>query len=505
MVLKATRCAAEDGLRAPRGRVDATACAARLARGDGGHLDEPPTRPRELVAEHLCEARPSRVRDAARAPTSNHPRDVQFFQHDDAVALGESYRLDMQEVVALPPHLAVNASNATLGFLSVLGSFLASTDGALSVSEPLERGFEVLRVGDHVAFGGGSEVRDAAVDGDDGSLAGRGLDDVQLADDACEPRVAVPREGTGLRLAIEGAMHHGAQRAQLGEPDPRAVDSPCLRVRLAEAERVTSSTLAPGGPSEFGETSLPGSVQFHQELRAHVARDVGEPRPLGTQLGQFVDRVEGRRVAALVSRSGEPHAPLLKRQVPEKPQCALPRIEPRDLRRRRVDTESERLADPHSPDPSWVYSRQRLPYGQTRSLRIVGSLGLRTQVPQEGHHRACLRGAEVLGDYVLEIRVRSSRDRMGERPRASARGLSAQGRVVGAGPFAQGSVGAPAWWRALPGGRTQALGATLLESELLRGVLRRSPARDRQALRRATARRGFLPALNGAVSAPEIR
>jgi hypothetical protein len=35
--------------------------------------------------------------------------------------------------------------------------------------------------------------------------------------------------------------------------------------------------------------------------------------------------------------------------------------------------------------------------------------------------------------------------------------------------------------------------------------LRRSPARDRQALRRATARRGFLPVLNGGVSAPEVR
>ena len=39
-------------------------------------------------------------------------------------------------------------------------------------------------------------------------------------------------------------------------------------------------------------------------------------------------------------------------------------------------------------------------------------------------------------------------------------------------------------------------------SQLLRGVLWRSPARDREALCPETARRGFLPALKGRVSAP---
>ena len=180
MVTVATRGAAKDGLRATRLGVDAAACAARLAAVGGRHLDERAPRPRELVAEHVREAGPSRVRDAASAATANHPRDVQLLQHDDAVALGESCRLDVQEVVALPPHLAVDASDASLGLLSVLRSFLPSADGALSVGESLERGFEVAGVGDHVAVGRGAEVGDAAVDGDDGAFAVRGLGSVQL-------------------------------------------------------------------------------------------------------------------------------------------------------------------------------------------------------------------------------------------------------------------------------------------------------------------------------------
>ena len=175
MVLVATRGAVEGGLRATRLGVDAAACAARLRTVRGWHLDEGAARPREFVAEHVREAGPSRVRDAASAATSNHPRNVQLLQNDDAVALGESCRLDVQEVVALPPHLAVDASDADLGLLSVLRSFLPSADGALCVGESLERGFEVTWAGDHLAVGSGAEVRDAAVDCHDWPFAQSGL------------------------------------------------------------------------------------------------------------------------------------------------------------------------------------------------------------------------------------------------------------------------------------------------------------------------------------------
>ena len=111
MVTVATRGAEKDGLRGTRSRVHASAFPACLAAVGGRHLDEGASRPCELVAEHVREAGPSRIRDTASAATSNHPRNVQPLQHNDAVALGESCRLDVQEVVALPPDLAVDAAH----------------------------------------------------------------------------------------------------------------------------------------------------------------------------------------------------------------------------------------------------------------------------------------------------------------------------------------------------------------------------------------------------------
>ena len=158
MVQESTRSTGERRLRATRRGVDASACAARLARVGSRHLDKGASRPRKFVAQHLREAGPSRVGDTASAATSNHSRDVQFLQHNDTVALGESCRLDVQEVVALPPDLAVDASDADLGFLSVLRSFLPSADGTLCASEALQRSLEVSGVGDYVAVGCGAEV-----------------------------------------------------------------------------------------------------------------------------------------------------------------------------------------------------------------------------------------------------------------------------------------------------------------------------------------------------------
>ena len=196
---------------------------------------------------------------------SDHPRDVQFLQHDDAVALGESCRLDVQEVVALPPDLAVDAGDASLGLLSVLRSFLPSADGALCVGESLERGFEVARVGDHVAVGRRAEVGDATVDGDDGAVAGRWLGHVQLADDADEPLVAVALEGARLRLPFERPVQHSAERAELREAD------------IAAIERATSSDAARRRTSDIAALALPPGA------RASLAKQRCQARSSSTK------------------------------------------------------------------------------------------------------------------------------------------------------------------------------------------------------------------------------
>jgi hypothetical protein len=347
MVLVATRRAAEDGLRATRLSVDAAARAACLAGVSGGHLDERASRPRELVAEHLGKAGPSRVGDASSQVAADHARDVQLLQHDDAVALGDSCRLDVQEVVALPPHLPVDAGDACLGLLSILGSFLLAGDVSLRPREARERRFEVAWIGDHVAVGRGAEVGEATVDGEDGAVARHRLGDVHLAGDAHEPLIAVALEGARLRPSFDRPVDDRAQVAELREPNGRTVEAPYLAVRLAEGERVAALALEARGTRQLGEAALPGPVKLHQELRAHVARDVGEPWQRGAQFGELVDLVESGRVDALAPGPRVPGNPLLQGQIPEKSECALPLAKPRDLRGVGVDAESKSLHDAH--------------------------------------------------------------------------------------------------------------------------------------------------------------
>src|SRR5690606_40243869 len=101
--------------------VDGTAFGARLRTVGGGHFYEETAGPCELVAEHLREAGPSRVCDVAGQVAPDHACDVELFDHDDAVALGQSCRLDMQGVLALAPDLAVQSHHTELCFLSSLG------------------------------------------------------------------------------------------------------------------------------------------------------------------------------------------------------------------------------------------------------------------------------------------------------------------------------------------------------------------------------------------------
>src|SRR5690606_19904625 len=112
--------------------VDGTAFGARLRTVGGGHFYEETAGPCELVAEHLREAGPSRVCDVAGQVAPDHACDVELFDHDDAVAIGQSCRLDTQGVPALARGLAVRSHHTARCFLSSLGPFLAAGAGALS-------------------------------------------------------------------------------------------------------------------------------------------------------------------------------------------------------------------------------------------------------------------------------------------------------------------------------------------------------------------------------------
>ena len=93
---------------------------------------------------------------------------------------------------------------------------------------------------------------------------------------------------------------------------------------------------------------------------------------------------------------------------------------------------------------------------------------------------------------------------MGTGPRRSAGRLPAEGRAFKAGQLPKGGECSAATFGESAGGPAQTVGSALLVSKLLRGVLRRRAAGDRQTVHRATVRYGFLPAVNDGVSALEI-
>lgn len=337
MITVAARGATEDGLRATRLGVDRAARAARLARIGGGYFDERASRPCEFVAEHVREAGPSRVRDVARTVTSDHPCNVQFFQNDNAVVLGKLCRLDMQEMIALPSHLAVDASNARLGFLSVLGSFSPSVDGTLGVGEFLERCFEIVRVDDQIAVRGCTKVCNATIDRDNGVFPQGGLGYVQFADDTDEPLVSVALERAGLGFSFEGAVHRCAERTELGKANVFAGNAPNSGMCLGESEDVATLVLPSWGTSKPSKASLPRSVQFDQELRAYITWNVGEPWERSTQFGQFVDLIEGCWVDTFIFRTRQSKPSLFEREVPKESQSVIPGIEASNLFWRWVD------------------------------------------------------------------------------------------------------------------------------------------------------------------------
>jgi hypothetical protein len=138
-----------------------------------------------------------------RQATSNHAPNVELFDHDDAVALGQSCGLNMQEVLALAPDLSVQTHDAELGLLSPLGPFLSSGNDALRSGKPRHGALVEARIGSQVAVGIGQETGDAAVQGHDRLGAGGWLGQIDLAEDRGKPLVAIAAERAGLRFAFQ--------------------------------------------------------------------------------------------------------------------------------------------------------------------------------------------------------------------------------------------------------------------------------------------------------------
>ena len=487
--------------------VDAPAFGARLRAVGCGHFDQLSARPRQLVAEHVREAGPACTSDApGETVVPDHALNVQLLNHDGAVALGVTVAESVQNVIALSPHLAVNAVHSVGSFRPVLGSFLPSRDSALRSRKASQRALKMLRVGNKPTIGIGQKVCHAAIDSNDRFDTRSGFRCLNLAQDAGKPLVSVAADRTGLRCPLKRSVHHGAKVPELREANRRTVQSPHLRVGLAQIQEVAPLALPTREPRQPLEASLECLVQFDEQLSADVAGNISKPRGKSSQFGQFVDLIEGSRVALVGAPKA--HQTLLKGEIPQKTQGPFPFRHPSDLWCTWVDAEAKGLANDHDHHYMLVYGNvKRLSYGSARCLQPQRPLGLRAEVSQARHlcPRLCCAEAGV-GDSVPGLRLRASRGWLRGRPRASAGCLPPEGRVSNAGQFAQGCERSAAAGGAPARGREQTLGRSLLVPFVLCGLVRRSPARNRQALCRiATWREGFLPALNGGVSAPEIR
>lgn len=316
------------------------------------HFNQCAARPRKFVAKHFCKTRPSCVRNATRQATSKHTLNVEILDHDDAVALGKSCRLNVQEVFALTPHFTVQTHYATLGFLSVLRSLLTTGDYSLSTSKTFQRTLIEFGVIGEIAVTVGERVCDATIDGNDGRGARYRIGNFDLTEEGCKPLVPFTSQCAGLRFAYEWPVNNGLQIAELRESECTPFEPPIFWVRLLKPEEVTSFALPPRSTIDLFEAVLPSVIKLCEQLTTHIPRHICQPRQIGTKVCQLFHLAECCRIALVCTR--ETHQTLLMGNVPEEAQGTLPPSKPVFLFGSRVDAIAERFVLQHSSKHSSI-------------------------------------------------------------------------------------------------------------------------------------------------------
>jgi hypothetical protein len=276
-----------------------------------------------------------------------HASDVELFDDHCAVAISVGGRQLVQNVGTLAPHLAVEAHDANLGLLSVFRSFLTAGDGPLGSGETRERSVENCRIWNETAVGIGKQIGNATIYGDDGLVAMCRISDVDFADNRSEPLVAVATNSAGFGFAFERSVHDDAEVAELGEVESSFIEMKSFWMRFCQTDKIAPFVLPSRGAPEFFEAALPRLVEFDEELRAHVAGNICQPRQFGAECRQIVDLIESCREASLVARASEAHAALLICEIPEKAQAGLPLCKSSRLLGSWVNAELVSLADEH--------------------------------------------------------------------------------------------------------------------------------------------------------------
>lgn len=354
MVSETASSANEFGLRAPRLRVDAPALRTRLRAVCGRHLDECTTGPCKLVPQALREEAPTGVEDSSRETTLlllHHTVDLELLNADHTVALGVHSAERLNKMLTLPTHLAVNTSDAELGLLPVLRSFLFARDAALSTGETRHRtGVEPRRF-DEPAIRVGDEIHDAAIDGYNRLGAENRVSNLHLTRDRSEPLIPVSFHGASLRSSFQWPVDDRSKISDLGESNHVAIEPPFPGMRFAKTGRVIlAPALPPRSTSEFLEALSPCHIQLDEKLRAHILGDVVQPGQFRSKPFQFELLIERCVVPFFTFASSKTEKTLLVGKVPQETQSISPRRKPGHLCRCRVDAVAEALADQHRLD-----------------------------------------------------------------------------------------------------------------------------------------------------------
>ena len=351
------------------GRLGVPALGTLLRRVGGRHLDHEAAVARRLLLEQRDELAPPHLQDAPVEPTllrhvdpgfldrargrPHHARDRQVLDDDHAVVLGVAVGEGVQQVVSLPPHLAMDGGELRTCLGAVLRPLLFAAEVLVGPGDLRLTLVKEDRTRFEMAKAVGHEVGHAAVEPHRLPDRRRRVGDLEVAHDRGEPLVTVTGDRGRGALSFERSVQHDGDVAELGEDQHIAavlpVEPPDLLAWFAQPDRVVSLGLEVRAASALGEALLPGPVESLQHVLAHVRRHVLEPVDLGAQLRGFLFLVvEGRR-APVDTCSGEAHQALFVGEIPEPAQGALPADQASGLFGARVDPVAEGASDLHDP------------------------------------------------------------------------------------------------------------------------------------------------------------
>lgn len=146
-----------------------------------------------------------------------HVLDLQFFQHDDAVALGVVLGLLVDEPFPLAPDLAVDPIDFRVCLCLVVTAFLLLVGLALSPLESLLSLLEMEWVRDRATVGVCNEQLHAAIDTNAWLRRWNRIGYLYLTQDRCVPLIAVPSNRTSLRLPREWPIDDSVNLPDLGK------------------------------------------------------------------------------------------------------------------------------------------------------------------------------------------------------------------------------------------------------------------------------------------------